>query len=233
MNALSLWDHVFAAIVFLIYPAYSWFTIKKTLADIKAGGETAKISAYKEVIGTWIIFAIVVVALWVWQQRDFADIGFRDPELLRTTIGIIVSIAFIAMIVIPIRRMSLSSDGPEVFTQQIGELGLILPQTKKEESWFKLVSTNAGITEEFIFRGYLIWYLLHFLPMAGAATVAVLLFGFAHAYQGLKQLPGIILVSAVATGLYVYTESLLVPMLFHVFLDALQGHFIARIHRRH
>jgi membrane protease YdiL (CAAX protease family) len=232
MNALSLWDHVFAAIVFLIYPAYSWFTIKKTLADIKAGGESAKISAYKEVIGTWIMFAIVVVALWVWQQRGFTDLGFRDPDIIRSAIGALASIAFIAMIIIPIRKMSLSSDGPEVFAKQIGDLGLILPQSRREESWFKWVSTNAGITEELIFRGYLIWYLLHFLPMAGAATVAVLIFGFAHAYQGLKQLPGIILVSAVATGLYVYTDSLLVPMLFHIFLDALQGHFIARIHRR-
>ena len=154
MTALSLWDHLFAVIVFLIYPAYSWFTIKKTLVDIKAGGESAKISAYKEVIGTWIMFAIVVVALWVWQQRGFTDLGFRDPDIIRSAIGALASIAFIAMVIIPIRKMSLSSDGPEVFAKQIGDLGVILPQTKKEESWFKWVSTNAGITEELIFRGH-------------------------------------------------------------------------------
>lgn len=231
MPTLAFWDHAFAAIVFLIYPVYSWLTIKKTLDRIKAGGEAARIGAYKNVIGTWIIFAILIVALWIWLQRDFADLGFGGADFLRTLIGILAATAFIAMIIIPLRNMSRSPKGAAQFADQIGDLRVLMPQTRKEENWFKMVSVNAGVTEELIFRGYLIWYLLHFLPIAWAATSAALLFGFAHAYQGLKQLPGIILVSAVATGLYVYTQSLLVPVLFHIVLDVLQGHYIARTQR--
>lgn len=92
-----------------------------------------------------------------------------------------------------------------------------------------LVSLNAGIFEELIFRGYLIWYLSHFLNIAWAATIAVAMFGFAHIYQGIKQLPGILFISATAVLLYLYTGSLLIPILFHVFLDAIQGYYLAKI----
>ena len=151
--------------------------------------------------------------------------------MLRTSIATVAAAAVTAMIVIPIRKLSRSPEGGAVFIQHSGDLRLFMPRSRKEEAWFKGVSINAGMTEELIFRGYLIWYLLHFLPIAWAATCATLLFGLAHCYQGLKQLPAIILVSAVATGLYVYTQSLLVPVLFHIVLDALQGHYIARIQR--
>ena len=93
------------------------------------------------------------------------------------------------------------------------------------------VSINAGLTEELIFRGYLIWYLEHFVGLWWAAAIAVLWFGLAHMYQGLKQLPGILVVSFVAVALFIHTRSLLVPVLFHIFHDVFQGYYIAKIRR--
>jgi membrane protease YdiL (CAAX protease family) len=231
MNSLSIWDHAFVAVVFVAYPLYSWLTIKKTLEQIKTGGEAQKISAYKYTMANWVVFAICIAVLWIWLQRDFAELGLQSGDWLRNILGLLAAAAVIAMIIIPIRGASRSADGVATLKAQLGDLWTFLPESKREESWFKAVSINAGITEELIFRGFLIWYLMHFLPLVWAAIGATLLFGFAHAYQGLKQIPGIIFVSAIAMGLYVYTQSLLVPVLFHIALDFLQGHYIARIQR--
>ena len=34
-----------------------------------------------------------------------------------------------------------------------------LPRTKKDSVWFIVLSISAGICEELLFRGYLIWYM--------------------------------------------------------------------------
>jgi membrane protease YdiL (CAAX protease family) len=61
------------------------------------------------------------------------------------------------------------------------------------------------------------------MPLWLASIVATVAFGLAHAYQGLKALPRITLVGALFTSLYVATGSLLLPIVLHATLDALQG----------
>ena len=120
----------------------------------------------------------------------------------------------------------------EEFEKQLGRVSILLPRTRKEGAWFQRLSLNAGITEEIIFRGYLVWYLQHFLPLFWSAAVAALVFGLGHLYQGVRQLPGLLLVSATAVALYVYTESLLVPIVMHIVLDALQGRYFVYFYQR-
>lgn len=231
MSSLTYWDHIFALIVFLIYPVYSKFTFAAVIEDIRKRGEPARIHAYKETVLTWIVFAYCIPAMWYLFDREWADLGVRAADPVILAIGAFVAAIFVSLFVVPLRNISRSPERLGELESQAGDIGLIMPRSKSEESWFYVVSTNAGLSEELIFRGYLIWYLDHFFELWLAAVIAVLLFGFAHSYQGLKQLPGVLLVSAVAVSLFVYTGSLLIPVLFHIFLDALQGHYIAKILR--
>ena len=233
MSNLSTWDHVFALIVFLIYPVHAKATFQKTLDAIRDRGEAKRIASYKQVIMTWGGFAACVLAMWVVFDREWVELGFLLPDVVPMVVGLVVSAVIISLVVIPMRKQSQSREGASEFMNQVGEMVLFMPASTAEESWFKAVSVNAGLVEELIFRGYLIWYLGHFMGPWWAAVIAVFLFGLGHIYQGLKMLPGILFISAVAVTLYVYTGSLLVPVLFHVFLDALQGHYIARIQRVH
>ena len=169
--------------------------------------------------------------MWVLFDRNWTDMGIRLPDPVPLAAGLAVAALVILIFVVPLRNMSRSSQRSGELGPQMGDIALFMPRSKAEEYWFKAVSTNAGITEELIFRGYLIWYLEHFLGLWWAAGIAVIMFGLAHMYQGLKLLPGILFVSAVTVSLYVYTGSLVVPVLFHIFLDAIQGHYIARILR--
>ena len=231
MTDLTAWDTLFALLVFVVFPVYSRFTIAGVIEILRREGEKARIAAYQKVIATWLAFTAFVIGLWTVTDRPWAAIGVTAGDEARTWVALAVAIAVIALIVLPIRYIAKTPERHDELPKQLGDVAEFMPQSIREEGWFRLVSLNAGITEELIFRGYLLWYLQHFLATAWAAAVAVIAFGLAHWYQGARQLPGILFISAVAVALYLYTGSLLVPVIFHVVIDALQGHYIARIRR--
>ena len=232
-STLTIWDHAFAVLTFLVLPGYSTYAIGTVFEKIRQEGEPARIWAYKQTITTWLTLTVILLAIWSALSRDWAAIGFRLPDLGPLIVGLGFSALFLAVILTPLRRLSRSDMPIEEFEKQLGKVVVLLPRTRKEGAWFQRLSLNAGITEEIIFRGYLIWYLQHFMPLLWSAIVAALLFGLGHLYQGAKQLPGLLLVSAVAVALYVYTQSLLVPIVMHIVLDALQGRYFVDFYQRH
>lgn len=225
-------DHLFALGMVVVFPIYSKLTSAELFEHIGKAGESEKIKAYQHVIITWALFALAVVAMWLYFERDWAELGLRLPDTLPLLVSLLAALVATAAFVMPLRRLSQSDEAARQLDAQLGDVALFMPATDREERWFRVLSTNAGITEELIYRGWLLWYLGHFMGMGKAAAVAVLVFGIAHLYQGLRQLPGLLIVSAVAVGLFVYTKSLLVPVLFHIILDAVQGYYIARSRQR-
>ena len=103
-----------------------------------------------------------------------------------------------------------------------------LPRTRRELGWFRAASVNAGITEELIFRGFLLWYLEPYVGLAWAAVIAVVVFTLGHAYQGVANLPALALASAAFVGLYLWSGSLLLPIVVHALVDVMNGNALAR-----
>ncbi len=231
MAAPGVWDHGFALLVFVAGPLYSLTTIDGVIAHLRRGGERARIDAYKRVVVTWFVFSLCVLALWWLTGRDWADLGIRLGDPLRTLVAAAIAGAVVAAVVLPVRGIARSPERADELGEQLGDLLVFMPVSRREEKWFRLVSTNAGLSEELIFRGYLLWYLQHFLSSWWAAALAVAAFAFAHIYQGRGQMPAMLFVASVAVGIYLYTGSLLVPVVFHILLDALQGYYIAAIRR--
>lgn len=88
---------------------------------------------------------------------------------------------------------------------------------------FSMVAVTAGICEEALFRGFLLWYLGSLVPLIPALVLGAVLFGMAHAYQGTK---GVIQTGTVGLGLvllYKISGSLWVPMVVHIFVDLNSG----------
>lgn len=101
-----------------------------------------------------------------------------------------------------------------------GAPGALLPADAIEMAAFVLVSVNAGICEEIIFRGYLYQQLA---LRSGRVSVAILgqaiLFGASHGYQSVKSM-ALIMVWGVLYGLLVTWRRTLAPgMLAHAWLD--------------
>lgn len=234
MLKLTIWDHAFVLLVIVIYPIYSAVTIKNVYAALRIGSEGTLISTYKEVIVTFLLFAVSLCAIWVINDRAWAELGIllTAENPLVTLFAIALATAVIALVVIPLRFASFSTKQAFALEQNMGDMLLMMPKNKSQEFWFFMVSVNAGITEELIYRGFLLWYLQHYVGLWWAAALAILAFGLAHLYQGVKQLPGIIFISTVAMALYLISDSLLVPIIFHLLLDALQGFYLAKIHNK-
>jgi membrane protease YdiL (CAAX protease family) len=109
------------------------------------------------------------------------------------------------------------------FRSQLGPLEIILPAKESELQRFTWLSLTAGIVEETLWRGYLFWYLLHYMPLWSAALISTLAFGLAHAYQGIGNVPKIIAVGAVFAILYMLSGSIWLPILLHALVDLIQG----------
>lgn len=190
--------------MFVGYPVYSLLTVSDTIRDIRGRGEPARLSSYRETTLGWVFFAICLTALWVSSGRAWSDLGIRLGDLTPMIVSLVISIGAILIIVIPLRNLVRHPENFEKLESQIGEFVEFMPRTHREPTWFSGMSVSAGITEELIFRGYLIWYLNRFFSIYWAAGIAVIFFAFAHSYKGLKQLPGILLISTIAVGLYLF-----------------------------
>jgi membrane protease YdiL (CAAX protease family) len=103
------------------------------------------------------------------------------------------------------------------------ELKPLMPQSTGELHTFYGLAFTAGIVEELLWRGYLIWYLTNFVPLWGAAVISAVVFGLAHSYQGIKNVPKLAFVGLTLAGLYILSGSLWLPILVHIAGDMIQG----------
>jgi len=114
--------------------------------------------------------------------------------------------------------------------RDVGELThLLMPKTDKEYRRAMLLGVTAGVTEEIIFRGYLIWVLALFMPiwLAGAASIGV--FVLLHLYQEKAGLIQVTMFATVATVLYILCGSLWPLIILHIGVDLLNVSLARRV----
>jgi membrane protease YdiL (CAAX protease family) len=96
--------------------------------------------------------------------------------------------------------------------------------TQRDWQAFAPLAVTAGICEELLFRGYLVWFLTPWLGLWGAAGLSVVSFGVAHGYQGPTFAVRAFLAGAVMGGLALLTGSVLPGMVLHAVVDLAGGY---------
>jgi membrane protease YdiL (CAAX protease family) len=100
----------------------------------------------------------------------------------------------------------------------------VLPENKKQWKWFAFgVSSSAGICEELLFRGYLIWLLEPVVGMPLAVVLSSVLFGLNHFYQGFSGMIKTALVGLLLAIVYWVTGSLWFAIGLHILIDVYAG----------
>lgn len=102
------------------------------------------------------------------------------------------------------------------------DVSIILPETKMEKRMYVFVSLTAAVTEEVLFRGYLLYALGSLFPglhWVLALAVSSCLFGLVHQYMGWRQTLKTALVGAILGVVYIASGSLLPGMLLHFLQD--------------
>jgi membrane protease YdiL (CAAX protease family) len=101
-------------------------------------------------------------------------------------------------------------------------VGMMIPRTKKEKRWFTLVSLSAGICEEIIYRGFLVFLILAVFPGLPVWLVIIVpgvIFGLGHFYQGPKGILTTGALGVVLMSVFIVTDSLLLGMALHFLMD--------------
>ena len=221
---MTLIDHLFFLLVAVIHPTAGYFSFHRLLRRAAAG---AVISPARLYLGTitshWLLFAMAI-ALWAGLGRPWSDLGVSADldggfaaGMLLTTIGfLLLGMQLKEAQKAPVEELQELRDG-------LGSLEIILPRDRRELRLFYGLSLTAGIVEEVLWRGFLIWYLATWMPVWAAALIRAAGFGFAHAYQGPANLPRLMLVGAVFSGLYLLSGSLWLPIVLHTAIDVFQG----------
>lgn len=233
MSDPVLADHLFVAWLAILFPLLSWRSFPLLASRIRHRGEPERIRAYRHTVLTWFGHLLLLMGMWAVADRPLGALGLRPsspPELLA---GLALGGVMLAALRLNIARWPTTLRDRDHIERLVGNLAVLLPRSTRERRWFRAVSVNAGLSEEILFRGYLLWYLGHFAGSAAASAIAVLAFTVAHAYQGLRQLPGIALMGAFFVALYLVSGSIFLPIAFHAAVDILHGHHLARLlHRR-
>jgi len=221
---MTFLDHAFIVLIAIVYPLVGFLSFRRVLRRIAAGHAVNRPQLYRGTfLSHWTLF-IACLALWSGAGRTWPELGFAVQPDLRFAIAALLTLAAIAVLLIQLRQIrSASQDEIDDLKLRLGNLAIIVPHTRGELGRFYALSVTAGIVEEVLWRGFLIWYLSQFMPLWVAALVSGVGFGLAHAYQGAINLPKIALVGTVFAGLYLLSGSLWLPMVLHAALDILQG----------
>ncbi len=227
-------DHLFTLLILIALPAYGTWSWHRWLAAIAAGRRPHRLRLYLgSMAQLWLLF-FLLVGLWQWLSRPTADLGYTAPAGMRFWVGaalVSLGAAVFFRSWLAVRRAGVAER--ERYREQIGQLGHMMPRNRGEYALFVLLSCTAGIVEETLYRGYLLWYLGGMMPLAAAVVVSSLAFGLAHGYQGAAGIGKTAVVGLVLAVLYLYTGSLWLPIIAHAVVDILQGATMLSIYRDH
>ena len=214
---MTIVDHLYFVLIAVAAPVVGYFSFGRLLRRVAAGEEVSPAHLYRFTMTShWTQFALLLV-LWAVSGRAWGDLGFGLEFDTRFLVGTVVTIGMIVALMLQLRLIDRASE------EDLGDLRFLFPRTPSELRGFYGLSVTAGIVEETLWRGFLFWYLGHFMPLWAAAIVSAVGFGIAHAYQGPAAVPRIVLVGAAFAGLYLLTGSLWLPIILHALVDLLQG----------
>ena len=221
---MSFIDHLLFLIIAIVYPISSYFSYMRLLRRVDAGETIDRKKLFLETAaGHWTLFGITM-ALWIGADRSWESLGFGWQIDKLFFAGVALTLLVIAFLWGQARQVSNSNaEDLSRFRQQFGRADLLIPRNGNELGRFYGLALTAGIVEEVLWRGFLIWYLGYFMPLWAAALLSTVGFGVAHSYQGIANVPKITLVGAIFTGIFLLTGSLWIPMILHTIVDVVQG----------
>ena len=208
-------------------PIHGAIAYRRYVARVKAGEPANPARLYIQTGITEWSFLFVLFVSWYWLNRPLADLGFVQPGgtwfLVCAGVVVIAAISF-ALSIPRIARMSQDEKDRQIGA--LGDLVHFLPGTRREFRYFTALSITAGVVEEIVYRGFVLWYLANFMPLWAALLLSSVFFGLGHSYQGKSGALRTGLVGLVFAILYVMSGSIWLPIIGHAVFDILQGKMI-------
>jgi membrane protease YdiL (CAAX protease family) len=193
---------------------------------LDAARPDARLQLYNNTILTLWLVTIACTVLWVMSGMSLRELGLRLGEGWRFWLSWSVVGLAAGYMIISVLQVRFSPKARAAMRQQLGQagdLGLIHPETPREHGRFTWLAITAGITEEVLFRGFLIGVFALVFPLWLAALFAAGLFVLGHAYQGLRGMMRTLPITAILTLVYVVGDSLWPAITLHILCDVAAG----------
>jgi membrane protease YdiL (CAAX protease family) len=219
-------DHLLTAIILAVAPFSAMWNMARFVRAVESGRPDARIHGYLWTIASQWAVTLTLLFYWIRQPRDLDALGLVWPTGPALWISVLMSAAAVAFMTRQTFATARSADSQAKMREQLaGKVAVLtlLPRTAGEVRAFTALGVTAGICEEILYRGFLLWYVAHFADRPVAAIIAVLAFAGSHAYQGMTGVIQAVVFASIAIALYLLTGSLLAPMVLHGALDVGSG----------
>lgn len=223
MRSLTPFDLALVLLIVVGLPLRAWYSMSRLKAASPESLARMRPPLYGFAMLTQWSIALAIVALWIVQQRSFAGLGL-ELRLGGGLVGVLTGLFTITLLARR-QRSAIQSD-PELqarIRERLSSVRPLLPVTDHEAMWFRGLSLTAGICEELLFRGFLLWVFSHFLPFWGAAGLQAVLFGVGHAYQGPRGIVTSGIAGVFLTLVMIVSGSVYPAMLAHALMDLNAG----------
>jgi hypothetical protein len=171
---------------------------------------------------SWAFIGAVIV-MWVAYRRPWAALYIRPSRPLGVWLGTGLAVLYAAAVWRQVRAVLAKPDGRARLARKLASAGALLPHTAAERRGFVLVSLTAGICEEVLFRGFVMWYCAAFTGPVVAVALSSLLFGFGHLYLGPTHILRSGLVGLALAGIVIAGGSLWPAIVLHATIDLVAG----------
>jgi membrane protease YdiL (CAAX protease family) len=230
---MYLVDLIFILLLFVVQPVYGVFESRHYDALARAGQPLDRIRFYRQTVLLEWVFLAVLVAAWFALGRPIADLGLVTPGGPGFWSGAALLAMLTAYLLFSWRSFKRDTDTDKAKqAKSIGKVVQFLPHTIRELHNFVGVSITAGIVEEIVYRGFVLWYLAQFMPLWVAVAVSSVAFGLGHSYQGPNGALRCGLIGLAFGIFYVVTGSIWLPIIAHVLFDVLQGAALLEVLRK-
>ncbi len=228
-------DHILFLVLAVLLPAGGWLSIQKIRRKVAAGiPHTTRVIDYRNnMLLMWSVTAFVIVN-WMLVGRDAAVLGIVEPGggYGYPGFALVLALSMLAFVYFSLHQVRRSPEAAKELLRDTRHFDFALPRTRGELKWFHALALTAGITEEILYRGFLIAYFGAWFSLPYAVLLSSLVFAGAHAYQGGGGVLRTLIVGSMLALMYVLSGSLLMPIVVHVLIDVIGGHAYFNARRR-
>jgi uncharacterized protein len=211
-----------AVILLLGFPIWGWYDGRM----LRLHPEARLRSYIRSILVEWL-FASLALFLRGRALFTLPRMTFHASQWLSHSSGLLVFIfgmfgVLFAVSLLQILSGRKSEPMRAAIQRQLKPLAFLLPGTRAEIYWFAALCVTAGITEEILYRGFLIHYLASspwHASVAVCLAASAVVFGLGHIYQGLGGTLVTTFLGLMLGFVFLSTGHLLLPILLHAALD--------------
>jgi uncharacterized protein len=213
-----LYAHALFAGIAALLPPLGRLRYRRLKRELEAGLPGARVRFYRRSVLRQLGFIAAVLGFWLVSGVPRAWLGMVLPAQFAVTMSatIVSGLAILASI------RAFRTVGDKQLTRLLAAAGAIVPRSDRERRWFAVLAVGAGVSEELLTRGFLVFYLWQYLPgrdVTWVVLASAAIFGFGHLYQGWRYVLGTGILGVGLAWYYLITGSLLGPMILHAALD--------------